>query len=107
MTMVRFDAERRGVLSLLEVEVGAHRGLARAIGAALFDLRVQVVASRTCISAGRRVQRLEVVEFDGGPLDRRRRTQIESRLGQTLAKRRRARRPGPRFATGRPLRAAA
>ncbi len=97
MTMVRFDQEQRGVLSLLDVEAGARPGLARAIQGALFELRVQVVRSRTIIAGGRRVQRLELVEFDGGRLDRRRRAEIEDRIRRAAAAPRRPRRAAARF----------
>jgi UTP:GlnB (protein PII) uridylyltransferase len=77
-TRVRFVGEQQGVLSLLEIETEGRGGLLRELSRVLFDLRVQLVRVESqATDEGRRHERLWLVEFDGAPIGRARRLEIQ------------------------------
>ena len=76
-TRVRFMGPAKGVLSLLEVESAGRNALLGVLSRALFDLRVQIVRAESRVSSDRRLERLALVEFDGGPISAARRLEIQ------------------------------
>lgn len=83
-TLVRFVESGSGVLSLLEVESDRGRGLFGRIVASLFSMRIQLVRAESKLRAGRRLERLWVVELDGGPIREKRRLEIQDAVLRAL-----------------------
>jgi hypothetical protein len=69
--------ERRGVLSLLEVETSGAEALFELLTTTLFALRVQIVRAESRLADAGRALRLWLVEFDGAPIGRARRLEIQ------------------------------
>lgn len=82
--MVRFTSSL-GVLVPLEIHVEPERANLRDLYALLFELRVQIVrVAENRSDDGRVLVRLDVCEFDGGPLSPRRRLAITQTLTAVL-----------------------
>ncbi len=76
-TCVRFLEGADGGLAVLEVETGDRSGLLHAVTRALFAERVQIVRSEVRTKGDRVLDRFTVVEFDGAPIDERRRLDVQ------------------------------
>ena len=76
-TRVRFDGDRKEGLAVLTVETVDRPGLLLAMCQALFALRVQIVRSEVRTIDGQVHNRFEVAEFDGAPVGKLRRMQIQ------------------------------
>ena len=76
---VRF-VERRGVLSVLEVITPESGFAVRALARVLEGMRLQVVRWETKLGAGRPIERLFVVEYDGAAISERRRLRIQGEV---------------------------
>ncbi len=79
-TTVRFIEDSQGHLSVLEIETDDRSGLLWAITHALFELDVQIVASRIHTIEGRVHDRFTIVELDGSPISSERRLAIQVAL---------------------------
>jgi UTP:GlnB (protein PII) uridylyltransferase len=78
MENVRFlEPNRRGVLSLLEVESTERRDLLRALAETLLHHRVQLLEVESRTEGARKIERLTVVEFDGAPIRPARRLELQ------------------------------
>lgn len=76
-TVVRFLEDADGALSTLEVETDDRSGLLLSLSRALFDQRVQIVASEVRTTGHRVFDRFSVVELDNSPIAPSRRLQIQ------------------------------
>jgi [protein-PII] uridylyltransferase len=76
-TVVRFIEDREGAFSTLEVETGDRSGLLLALAQALFNQRVQIVASQVRTNGSRVFDRFSIVELDGSPISTGRRLEIQ------------------------------
>ena len=76
-TRVRFDGDRKEGLAVLTIETVDRPGLLLAMCQALFALRVQIVRSEVRTIEGQVHNRFEVAEFDGAPVGKLRRMQIQ------------------------------
>jgi [protein-PII] uridylyltransferase len=92
-TLVRFEGDDKEGLAVLTVETVDRPGLLLAMCQALFRLRVQIVRSEVRTIDGRVFNRFEVAEFDGAPVRRVRRMQIQVEVLASLEQTRVA--PGP------------
>ncbi len=76
-TRIRFEGDPREGLAVLTVETVDRPGLLLAMCQALFRLRVQIVRSEVRTIDGHVHNRFEVAEFDGAPVGKLRRMQIQ------------------------------
>ena len=76
-TVVRFIEGHDGSFATLEVETGDRSGLLLALAQALFQQRVQIVASQVRTTGTRVFDRFSIVEFDGSPISASRRLEIQ------------------------------
>jgi [protein-PII] uridylyltransferase len=76
-TVVRFIEGSDGSFATLEVETGDRSGLLLALSQALFNQRVQIVASQVKTTGTRVFDRFSIVEFDGSPIGAARRLEIQ------------------------------
>ena len=76
-TVVRFLEGSDGFLATLEVETDDRSGLLLALSRALFDQRVQIVASEVRTQGQRVLDRFTVVELDDSPIKAERRLAIQ------------------------------
>ena len=74
---VRFVADPSGGLATLEVETTDRSGLLFSLATALFEQRVQIVASEVRTVEDRVFDRFHLVEFDGTPISSARRLEIQ------------------------------
>jgi UTP:GlnB (protein PII) uridylyltransferase len=75
--IVRFMEDRRGTLSVLEVEADDRFGLLLAISQALFEQRVQIESSEVRTTGQRVFDRFSIHELDGSPIRDERRLEIQ------------------------------
>jgi UTP:GlnB (protein PII) uridylyltransferase len=83
-TIVRFEGDDKEGLAVLTVETIDRPGLLLAMCQSLFRLRVQIVRSEVRTIDGRVFNRFEVAEFDGAPVRRVRRMQIQVEVLSSL-----------------------
>lgn len=76
-TVVRFIEGSDGSFATLEVETGDRSGLLLALSQALFNQRVQIIASQVKTTGTRVFDRFSIVEFDGSPINTTRRLEIQ------------------------------
>ena len=76
-TVVRFLEGDDGSFATLEVETGDRSGLLLALAQALFQQRVQIVASQVKTNGLRVFDRFSIVELDGRPIGASRRLEIQ------------------------------
>jgi len=76
-TVVRFIEGSDGSFATLEVETGDRSGLLLALSQALFNQRVQIIASQVKTTGTRVYDRFSIVEFDGSPISATRRLEIQ------------------------------
>ncbi len=76
-TVVRFLEGNDGSFATLEVETGDRSGLLLALAQALFQQRVQIVASQVKTNGTRVFDRFSIVELDGKPIAPPRRLEIQ------------------------------
>ena len=76
-TVVRFLEAQDGSFATLEVETGDRSGLLLALAQALFQQRVQIVASQVRTTGTRVFDRFSIVELDGSPISPSRRLEIQ------------------------------
>ena len=76
-TVVRFIEGSDGSFATLEVETGDRSGLLLALSQALFNQRVQIIASQVKTTGTRVFDRFSIVEFDGSPISATRRLEIQ------------------------------
>ena len=76
-TVVRFIEGDDGSFATLEVETGDRSGLLLALAQALFQQRVQIVASQVKTNGTRVFDRFSIVELDGKPIGAPRRLEIQ------------------------------
>ncbi len=76
-TVVRFIEGSDGSFATLEVETGDRSGLLLALSQALFNQRVQIIASQVKTTGTRVYDRFSIVEFDGSPISPTRRLEIQ------------------------------
>jgi [protein-PII] uridylyltransferase len=76
-TVVRFLEGEDGSFTTLEVETGDRSGLLLALAQALFQQRVQIVASQVKTNGERVFDRFSIVELDGKPIGAPRRLEIQ------------------------------
>jgi [protein-PII] uridylyltransferase len=76
-TVVRFLEGDDGSFATLEVETGDRSGLLLALAQALFQQRVQIIASQVKTNGTRVFDRFSIVEFDGKPIGSARRLEIQ------------------------------
>jgi [protein-PII] uridylyltransferase len=76
-TVVRFLEGENGKLTTLEVETSDRSGLLLALSRALYELRVQIVASAVRTVDERVFDRFDIVELDGSFIDSARRLEIQ------------------------------
>jgi [protein-PII] uridylyltransferase len=76
-TVVRFLEGDDGSFATLEVETGDRSGLLLALAQALFQQRVQIVASQVKTNGARVFDRFSIVELDGRPIAPPRRLEIQ------------------------------
>jgi [protein-PII] uridylyltransferase len=76
-TVVRFIEGSDGSFATLEVETGDRSGLLLALSQALFNQRVQIIASQVKTTGTRVYDRFSIVEFDGSPINATRRLEIQ------------------------------
>jgi [protein-PII] uridylyltransferase len=76
-TVVRFIEGSDGSFATLEVETGDRSGLLLALSQALFNQRVQIIASQVKTTGTRVFDRFSIVEFDGSPIGATRRLEIQ------------------------------
>jgi [protein-PII] uridylyltransferase len=76
-TVVRFIEGNDGSFATLEVETGDRSGLLLALAQALFQQRVQIVASQVRTTGTRVFDRFSIVELDGSPISPNRRLEIQ------------------------------
>jgi [protein-PII] uridylyltransferase len=76
-TVVRFLEGDDGSFTMLEVETGDRSGLLLALAQALFQQRVQIVASQVKTKGARVFDRFSIVELDGKPIGPARRLEIQ------------------------------
>ncbi len=76
-TVVRFLEDRQGAFATLEVETGDRSGLLLALAQALFQQRVQIIASQVKTNGTRVFDRFSIVELDGSPIGPSRRLEIQ------------------------------
>jgi len=76
-TVVRFLEGVDGSFATLEVETGDRSGLLLALAQALFQQRVQIVASQVKTNGTRVFDRFSIVELDGKPIGAPRRLEIQ------------------------------
>jgi [protein-PII] uridylyltransferase len=76
-TVVRFIEGDDGSFATLEVETGDRSGLLLALAQALFQQRVQIVASQVKTNGIRVFDRFSIVELDGKPIGAPRRLEIQ------------------------------
>jgi [protein-PII] uridylyltransferase len=76
-TVVRFIEGSDGSFATLEVETGDRSGLLLALSQALFNQRVQIIASQVKTTGTRVYDRFSIVEFDGSPIGPTRRLEIQ------------------------------
>jgi len=76
-TVVRFIEDRQGAFATLEVETGDRSGLLLALAQALFNQRVQIIASQVKTNGTRVFDRFSIVELDGKPINASRRLEIQ------------------------------
>jgi [protein-PII] uridylyltransferase len=76
-TVVRFLEASDGSFATLEVETGDRSGLLLALAQALFQQRVQIVASKVKTTGTRVYDRFSIVELDGSPISPSRRLEIQ------------------------------
>ena len=76
-TVVRFLEGEDGSFATLEVETGDRSGLLLALARALFEQRVQIVASQVKTNGTRVLDRFHIVELDDTPINAARRLEIQ------------------------------
>lgn len=76
-TVVRFLEANDGSFATLEVETGDRSGLLLALAQALFQQRVQIIASQVKTNGHRVFDRFSIVELDGKPIGSARRLEIQ------------------------------
>jgi [protein-PII] uridylyltransferase len=76
-TVVRFLEGDDGSFATLEVETGDRSGLLLALAQALFQQRVQIIASQVKTNGVRVFDRFSIVELDGKPIGAPRRLEIQ------------------------------
>jgi [protein-PII] uridylyltransferase len=76
-TVVRFLEGNDGSFTTLEVETGDRSGLLLALAQALFQQRVQIIASQVKTRGARVFDRFSIVELDGKPIGASRRLEIQ------------------------------
>jgi len=76
-TVVRFLEDKDGGLTTLEVETDDRPGLLLALATALFEARVQIVASEVTTNGRRALDRFTITEFDDSPIGMDRRLLIQ------------------------------
>jgi [protein-PII] uridylyltransferase len=76
-TVVRFLEGDDGSFATLEVETGDRSGLLLALAQALFQQRVQIIASQVKTNGARVFDRFSIVELDGKPIAAPRRLEIQ------------------------------
>lgn len=76
-TTVRFKENTDGELATLEVETGDRSGLLLALAQALFEQNVQIMESEVRTQEGRVLDRFQIVELDGKPINPARRLEIQ------------------------------
>lgn len=76
-TVVRFLEDNDGSLTTLEVETDDRSGLLLALSRALYDQRVQIVASEVRTRGPRVLDRFTVVELNDSPIGAARRLEIQ------------------------------
>jgi [protein-PII] uridylyltransferase len=76
-TVVRFLEGDDGSFTTLEVETGDRSGLLLALAQALFQQRVQIIASQVKTRGARVFDRFSIVELDGKPIGTARRLEIQ------------------------------
>ena len=87
---VRFLEGREGRLSVIEVDVPESWNVGESLTKALFLMRIQVVFHEEQRIAGRVVHGLRIFEFDGAPIRKSRRLELQAELlsflGGTLSR---------------------
>jgi [protein-PII] uridylyltransferase len=76
-TRVRFDGDDKDGLAVLLIEAWDRPGLLLAMTRSLYEQRVQIMRSEIRTVDGRALNRFELAEFDGLPLGRERRLQVQ------------------------------
>jgi [protein-PII] uridylyltransferase len=76
-TVVRFLEGHDGSFTTLEVETGDRSGLLLSLAQALFQQRVQIIASQVKTKGARVFDRFSIVELDGKPIGPARRLEIQ------------------------------
>jgi hypothetical protein len=71
-TAIHFSGEADGIVSLIEIATAGRRSVLETVQRLLFGLRVQIVQVESVAREHNLVERFHVVEFDGGPIGRRR-----------------------------------
>lgn len=81
---VRFMDKAAGIVSLLEIATRTRRSALETVRSLLFDLRVQIVRVESIVQEPGLLERFHVVEFDGGPIGRRRGATIRSAVRKAI-----------------------
>ena len=76
-TTVRFKENADGGLATLEVETDDRSGLLLALAEALFEQKVQIMESEVRTQEDRVLDRFQIVELDGKPINAARRLEIQ------------------------------
>jgi [protein-PII] uridylyltransferase len=76
-TTVRFLENDFGALATLEVETGDRSGLLLALADALYQQKVQIIASEVRTVGNRVLDRFQIVELDGQAISQARRLEIQ------------------------------
>lgn len=81
---IRFTERATGIVSILEVDRPARASVLELVRRTLFDLRIQIVRVESIVKEERLLERFHVVEFDGGPIVRRRAAGLRSAVRKAL-----------------------
>jgi hypothetical protein len=87
LACVRFLEGREGSLSVIEVDVPESWNVGKRLKSALFLMRIQALARVERRIAGRIVHGVRVVEFDGAPIGKSRRLELQEELLSLLGHR--------------------
>lgn len=81
---IRFQERVKGIISILEVNRPRRSSVLELIRRTLFDLRIQIVRVESIVMSDGLVERFHVVEFDGGPIARRRAANLRTAVRRAL-----------------------
>lgn len=81
---VRLREKTSGVLSILEVRTLGRRSSLATVRELLFDMRIQIVRAESIVGAEGLLESFHIVEFDGGPLGKRRAATVRTAVRRAL-----------------------